>query len=949
MSTIKNKKAFYVSLLTIGIIFVFMSCCKRTRLDKLNNGIVFYYKGGALRLMVCTDRIVRVIYDPNSKFPERKSLVVEKDWESVPFEVSSNKKEIKISTAKLYVTINKRNGALSFFDKSGELILKEDHKEPRIMKPVTVMGESTYHGQQNFKLSINEGIYGLGQHQEGIMNYRGHDVELVQKNEVASVPFLISTKNYGILWDNYSKTKFHDGHDVTYFWSEVADLIDYYFIFGRNMDDVIKGYRELTGQAPMYPKWAYGYWQSKERYKTRKELVEVVEEYWRRKIPLDLIIQDWLYWGDASQWSAMKFDQERYPEPEKLINLLHDKYHTRIMVSIWPILGPKTEIYGEMEKNNLLLDPVVRAGGKVYDAYNEKARKIYWKHINEGLFSKGVDALWMDSTEPEVGEADERHIKQLSPTALGPIARYLNTYSLVATKGVYEGWRSVTSDKRVVILTRSAFAGQQRYAAATWSGDVIADWKVFRNQISAGLNFCLAGLPYWTTDIGGFYVCRYGAFFNDGCDDPGYRELYVRWFQYGAFCPLFRSHGTDTPREVWRFGEPGHWAYDTLVKYDILRYRLLPYIYSLAWKVTSDGYTIMRGLPIDFRDDPNVLNIDNQFMFGPALLICPVTAQMYYGEDYTNVLIPSEHLFTPEGTQGGVQVEFFNGTNFEQLVTTQIQKDIDFDTWVHDLPEGVNREKFSIRWSGELKTKGAGEYEFWISGDDGVRFWLEDKLMLDDWKEQRGKNYRIKINLEANKKYKFRIDQFSTNFSAQMRFAWATPEMEKKIFRPNEIKKWPLYLPRSAGWYDFWTGENMKGGQRIERDVPIDIMPIYVRAGSIIPLGPELQYATEKPADPIELRIYPGANASFILYEDENDNYNYEKGSYSLIPIEWNEENQTLTIGERIGRFPGMIEERTFSIVWVKEGHGIGIDIEPYPDKTIVYKGKPLVIKKERS
>jgi len=941
------KKNILVLLNIAGLIILSFSCNHPpTGFERIDDGIILNLKGGALKVQLCTDQVVRIVFDPGRKLQPRESLVVERTWEPVSFEVESGDREVKVSARNLIILINKNSGAVSFYDEGGKLFLQEDQESPRRLTRALVMGEKTYHVQQNFRLMPEEGVYGLGQHQEGVMNYRGHDVLLVQENEKVSVPFLVSTNNYGILWDNYSKTKFHDGQDGTYFWSEVGDAIDYYFIRGKDLDDVIRGYREITGQAPMFPRWAFGFWQSKERYRTGQELMEVVNEYRQRKIPIDLIIQDWQYWGDASQWSAMKFDEERYPRAEEMIKTLHDKQHVHFMVSIWPVLGPKTEIYKEMEKKGLLYSPVVRAEGKVYDAYNEEARKIYWKYIHEGLFSRGVDAFWMDSTEPEVDEADERHIKQIGQTALGSIARYLNTYSLMATKGVYEGQRSVSSDKRVVILTRSAFAGQQRYAAATWSGDIVARWDVLRNQISAGLNFCLSGVPYWTTDIGAFYVRQYGAFFDEGCNDPGYREMYVRWFQYGAFCPIFRSHGTDTPREIWRFGEPGSWAYDALVRYDILRYRLLPYIYSLVWKVTSDGYTIMRGLPMDFSADKTVLNIDNQFMFGPALLICPVTKQMYYGEDYLNEVIPSNYLFTPDGKKGGLRVEFYNGQNFEKLVTTRVQKKAVYNTWIDELPEGVDRVNYSLRWTGEVLTKGAGEYEFWVTCDDGVRFWLNDKLMIDSWQAQRGRNHRAKVNLEAGKKYRLRIDYFNSQHGTQMRLAWKTPDMPREIYNPDEIKSWRLYLPEAKGWYDFWNGERREGRKWIEREVPIDIMPIYVKAGSIVPLGPEIQYSTEKPADPIELRIYPGEDAEFVLYEDENDNYNYEKGIYALIPIKWDEKSQTLTIGEEKGNFPGKLTRRIFHIVWVEKNHGAGIEPERYPDKKVLYEGKAVQVKR---
>ena len=575
-------------------------------------------------------------------------MIQKEGWPAVKWNVTERAEEVTLVTSKLDVRVNRLTGAVVFYNHDNQLLLKEPEIGGKVFTSENVMDENVWHVKQEFVLTENEALYGLGQHQDGFMNYRNHDVLLVQTNTNASVPFFVSTNGYGILWDNYSQTKFHDGTDGTFIWSEVADAIDYYFIAGSQLDDVIAGYRTLTGKAPLFGKWAFGYWQCKERYHTQDEIINVVKEYRKKQIPLDNIVQDWMYWGDLG-WSAMDYDRKKFPDPTEMIKTIHE-LNTHYMISIWPRFDPKSAIYKEMDSQGHVFHTDGEQEGYVYDAFSEKARDIYWHYVNKGLFSHGVDAWWMDATEPEFGDIKEEvsdKAKKYGYTAMGSWARYLNAYSLMSTKGVYEAQREATSDKRVFILTRSAYAGQQRYAGVTWSGDIVATWDVFRKQISAGLNFCMAGIPYWTTDIGAFIP-------NNplGCKDEAYRELYVRWFQFGAFCPIFRSHGTGTPREVWQFGEPGTWAYDTLVKYDKLRYRLFPYIYSLAWKVTNEDYTMMRGLAFDFKEDQKVLGIDDQYMFGPAFLVNPVTEHMYYQPTFVGEVIPSSQLFTRDGVQG---------------------------------------------------------------------------------------------------------------------------------------------------------------------------------------------------------------------------------------------------------------------------------------------------------
>ncbi|HEM49430.1 MAG TPA: glycosyl hydrolase family 31, partial [Caldithrix sp.] len=484
--------------------------------------------------------------------------------------------------------------------------------------------------QQNFRLSQDEGIYGLGQHQNGYFNYRNKKITLTQSNTEAVNPFLISTKNYGILWDNYSKTIFEDNNGNASFWSDIGDNIDYYFVYGKNMDDVISGYRKLTGKAPMYGKYAFGYWQSKEHYDTQAELMSVAKKYRKLKIPIDNMIQDWDYWNGAENWCGMFFDKTLFPEPKEMCDQLH-KMNYHIIISIWPALGRKTLIYEDMLKRGYLYKPVGWAGFKYYDAYNPDANELYWKYLKDGIYSKGLDGWWIDSTEPDVvnamtKESSEHELKKMGSNYLGSFARYLNTFSLAMTNDLYKFWREESSDRRAYILTRSTFAGQQRNAATTWSGDIGASWEVYKNQISAGLNHCMSGIPYWTFDIGAFVLGAYDGVFMEGGKEPAYQELYARMFQLGAFTPIFRSHGSETPREIWEMGE----FVEPIIKIDKLRYRLMPYIYSLAWKVTQNDYTIMRGLPMDFGYDKNTYSIGDQFMFGPSIMVNPVTDYMYH-------------------------------------------------------------------------------------------------------------------------------------------------------------------------------------------------------------------------------------------------------------------------------------------------------------------------------
>ncbi len=744
--------------------------------EKTSDGAVLSLDTGYLRFTVLADSLVHVVYtlEQNPKRHE-EHLVIKRDWPAAPFEYAGDDpKFIVLKTAKLKIEISKDDSSLIFYDAAGHKLAQEN---TRTLTPVEVNGEKTYRAERFTNMwDTQEAFYGLGQHQGGVWNYRGEDVELSQDNTNISIPMLLSSNGYGIFWNNGSRSRMNNRFvHALYLTSEVADAVDYYFIYGPDFDKIVASYRELTGAAPLFGKWAYGYWQCKNRYDSQHELTGIAQKYRDLHIPLDNIVQDWVWWNTMGEPVFNK----NYPDPKGMVAALHQN-NVHLMISVWPYFRPGSPVYDDMDKKGYFVDRTKTAGFHparmaLYDAFNPEAREYYWGLMNQALFQIGADAWWLDTTEPET-EGLETNLLVTNKTALGNGARYANEFPLMTTTAVYGGQRKASDQKRVFILSRSTYAGAQRNATATWSGDIDPNWETFRRQIPAGLNYSVSGLPYWTTDIGGFVVAN--------PEDPAYRELYIRWFEFGAFCPIFRAHGTRTTNqnELWSYGPD---AQKILVSYDRLRYRLMPYIYSLAWKTTHEGYSFLRPLVSDFRTDVRAQNIGDQFLFGPSILVSPVTE--------------------PGATQRHV------------------------------------------------------------------------------------------------------------------------------------------YLP-DAKWTNFWTGESVQGGKSTNVDAPLDREPLFIRAGSIIPLGPDLQYAAEKAADPIELRIYPGADGSFTLYEDENDTYNYEKGAYATIPLHWDDKSRTLTIGDRTGSFPGMLKDRTFRIVLVRPAHGAGIEPAADPEKSVAYDGRSQAV-----
>lgn len=910
---------------------------------------LFAHNVQAVRLEVVADHIIRVLVLPGKKTSPNPSLItVYRKNPNLSWSVDSTSEAITLTTKALTAIVQLKTGTVSFLDLKGNRILSEKQAGGRSLLPVVFEGKRSFSIVQAFETSPDDTYYGLGQHQDDVFNYRGQQVSLFQNNTEVAIPFLVSSKNYGILWDNYSLTQvgdvrpFHplssfklfcktgqqgwltasyandknkpgdiivqqpeseidmpylndskqklpavfkpdkgvvtwegsiasdfdglhklrilyggyikiwfDGKLVLDRWrrawnpapallelpmkkdvkvplkiewipdsgesylsvrwqeppgpeyqntfsfsSEAGQQLDYYFIYGKNLDEVISGYRTLTGKAPIVPKWALGFWQSRERYKTQDEVLSTVSEFRKRKIPIDNIVLDWFYWRE-NEWGSQEFDSTRFPSPEGMIKTLHDRYNAKLMISVWPKFYEGIETYNRFDKNGWLYKRNIADRQKdwvgpgyvstFYDAFNEDARKAFWELIYKKIYTKGIDAWWMDASEPDIlsNVSPERRKQQMTPVAIGPVAENLNAYPLQNAKGIYEGQRAVDPGKRVFLLTRSGFAGSQRYAAAIWSGDIGARWHDMKAQISAGLNFCLSGIPYWTMDIGGFVVeGRYEK--PNATDLEEWRELMTRWYQFGAFVPLFRVHGQYPYREIYNTAPEDHPAYQSMLYYNKLRYRLMPYIYSLAGLTYNNDYTIMRALVMDFAADKNVLSIGDQYMFGPSLLVNPV--------------------YTYKATQR------------------------------------------------------------------------------------------------------------------------------------------PVYLPASCGWYDLYSGKYEKGGRTINASARYERMPVYVPEGAIIPFGPELQYTSEKKADTIQLYVYQGRDGKFTLYEDEGVNYNYEKGMFANIGFEYNDARQVLTIQDREGEFPGMLKQRVFIIKYVTKNSARTLDLESRNGILVRYDGTKQVI-----
>jgi alpha-D-xyloside xylohydrolase len=889
---------------------------------KQSGRIVIQMRPGALQLQFCGARSIHVIYSPNGVIPlQPTGFAVQTEPKAAPFQQTENADSLMFKTAVCGVKIDKSTGALTFLGTDGQPFLQETNGGGKMLTPSMVAGVATHTVDQKFVLDASAGYYGLGQPSQGVLNYVGHGVHLQQVNSNVAIPVLLSSKGFGIFWNNPSITDVYFGHasDPIMEWkSEFGDAIDYYVFYGPKSDQVIADYRNLTGGAPMFARWVWGFWQCKEHYASGQELLDVAGRYRALKIPLDAVIQDWFYWN-PHPWGSHEFDLARYPDMKGTVRKLHGE-NVHVIISVWAKFEPgsaNAEALGRAD--DLYARPASHpaAEAQYYDAFKLSARALYWDQISKDLFADGFDGWWLDASEPELNcnWGEFRDFK----TAAGPGAAVFNAYPLMHTTSVYEGERAANPDKRVFILTRSAYAGQQRNAAVTWSGDIQGTWDVYRNQIPDGLNFSYSGIPYWNTDIGGF--------FGGDPSDPAYAELFTRWFQFGSFCPMFRVHGTNYPKEMWRFPAA---TQDVLIKFDKLRYHLLPYVYSTAWKVTHEGYSMMRGLVMDFQDDPKVRSIPDQYLFGPAIMTCPVTQSI----GGVPVAIPASQLIDRSGQAGALTGTYYQGETFETQRIERRDVTLAFN-WNQASPDPqLQRTKFSARWEGSILTQQAGDYLFSLSADDGMRLWIDGKLVVDDWNVHPSETKTATVHLAADATIPIRVEYFQDLYNATLELRWLPPG-------PQGFPTRDVYLPSSTSWIDFWSGQSLAGGQTVQARATIDTMPLFIRAGSILPYGPDIQYATEK-VDPMELRVYRGADGTFDLYEDENDNYDYEKGVHATIPISWSEKDQVLTIGGRQGHFPGMLQERTFRIVWVSPGHGTGVETTLVADVEIHYKGEPI-------
>ena len=896
---------------------------------------------------------------PHLAYP---SLVVVQPPGDTRVRVKESDSHLDVSSPSLLVRVDKKTGALAFLRPDGSVITREAPARPGDIREATISDAPTYEVRQTFSLAADESLYGLGQYDRPYMDYRGKEVLMVQTNIGIVVPFLLSTKRYGILWDAASKSTFKDDASGATFWSESSPAgIDYYLIAGETMDGVIAGYRRITGPAPMLPKAAFGFFMSKERYQTQDELVGTVKRFRQDGFPLDYIVQDWQYWGGWNgvewdgKWSGMTWNKQRFPDPAAAIREIHEN-NAKVMISIWPSIGNDTDLARELDAKSLRHEPIhwISKKARIYDAFSPEGRAIYFKHIRKGLLDVGIDALWMDGTEVEVGGAChdprqvETDIKRLGQNHLGDYTRNLNNYSLVTTQGTYEGQRA-TSDKRVLTLTRSAWAGQQRYSALSWSGDTTASWETFRNQIAGGVNVAMAGQPYWTQDTGGFFIP--GHYREGDHTKPEYRELFARWNQFGIFNPIYRVHGADIQREPYRFRETDPEFHASMLSAASLRYRLLPYIYGLAWRSTDRGYTLMRGLPMDFPDDQQARHIDDQFLFGPSLLVHPVTHAIHRVPPPPPEVIPAEALTTADG-RPGVSVQYFEGQNFEKPAGKSVDPKVDY-SWpgppLTEPPPGLeNCENFSARLTGFLTLPEDGEYEIGAEADDGVRIWLDDRLVVDDWSVHGMRFAGKKLSFKKGQKVAFKIDYFQGQGGRGLRFVWRTPSV---LAKPAPVatesdKLVETYLPAGADWYDFWTNARHAGGTTASTPCPLDRFPLFVRAGSIVPMGPVVQHVTEKPDAPYEIRVYPGADATFTLYEDDGETYAYEKGERATVELRWDDESRTLSVGKRQGSFPGLVAEREFRVVLVNDASTAGLaEASAAAVKSVRYTGKALRVK----
>ncbi len=781
---------------------------------------VLHAQNADVKITFYTPDIVRVTKTPANSIGAQKSLVVILEPQNVNVKNTQSGGSTTYQSDKLKVTVD-RNGNVSFTALKGGKLLDESAFSFMPIESGTDKG--SFKISQSFKLSANETVYGVGTIQNGKLERNNTETIVEQSNLEDFQNVIQSIKGWGIYWDNYSRGKYSEKNSVMTLEGEAGDVIDYYFMYGGSPDGVIALMRQLSGKVPMFPRWTFGYWQSKERYKTQDEIIGVVQKYRELGVPLDGIIQDWQYWGNNYLWNAMDFLSESFPNGKAMVDKIHDM-NAHIMISIWASFGPMTMQFKELEKDSLLFTfgtwpqsgishiwpPVMDypSGVRVYNPFPQKAKDIYWKYLKK-LYDYGIDAWWMDSTDPDCFYPTDEDYEY--PTGYGSFRKMRNAFPLATVSGIYESQRKLSEKQRVFIMTRSSYAGQQRYGSNMWSGDVASSWDMLRKQIPAGLNFTLTGNPNFNTDIGGFFSGSYNVLgAASGAQNPQFQELYVRWMQYGMFCPVFRSHGADTPREIYQFGQKGEPIYDAIESTIKLRYSLIPYIYSLAFDVTQNDASYMMPLFAYYKADAKTLTLADEFMFGKSILAAPVVSPQYTDEKIIKI-----NEMTGWDTQ-----------QTERLTT-------------------------------------------------------------------------------------YPVVDFSTAKTAEK------------------------YLPKGDNWYYFWNNKLYTGGQSVKVETSIAQTPFFVKAGSIIPFAMPAQNTVTQQLDTLTVKVYPGKDCTFELYEDEGDNYNYEKGKYSTIKFAWNDKTSTLTIDERQGSFEEMLQNRTFLVENVVNGK----------NSEIRYQGKKISVK----
>ncbi len=736
---------------------------------KKNNALSIKTKGGWLKLQPVLRKALRVQFAEEHKLDSAKNYGVLKEPDAVEWTLEVDANTLSMITPDFIVKISRSTSRIQLFSADGSLLLQEPAQGGRVN-----IGEHVRISNV-FELTPDEALYGLGQYRDNVLNLRGHKRELVQFNTQAAVPVLLSTKGWGMFWDNPGRTLFSDGAGGMSFASDEGSELSYYLFVGDHLDDIVAAYRELTGPAPLPPKWALGYHQSRNKYRTQDEVLSIAKRMREEHIPMDSIFIDYFYW-EKHKTGSHKFDEDLFPDVPGMLKTLHDELNTKVVITVWPTFAKGTKHYEELHANGFLLEGVKALDGTVYDAFNPSAAAMYWNQLMETLIPTGIDGFFLDGPEPD-------HVNSFlkSTTYDGPATHVRNLYPLVHATTFANGLLEAYPNKRPYILTRCAWAGQQRTGTAVWSGDIKSDFDELRKQVTAGLNFVASGIPYWTTDIGGYS--------GGDAADESYREVFTRWWQYGTFCPVFRAHGRrfpgdrTGPNELWAFGPK---VQSICSNFGNLRYRLMPYIYSLSDRVWSEDYTPMRLMAFDFPQDKKVRDIKDQFMYGPAFMVNPVLAA------------------------------------------------------------GVNQRD--------------------------------------------------------------------------------------------------VYLPAGSSWFDFWSGQVLTGGQTLSAPAPIERIPLFVRAGSIVPMGAKDQYVGEASGSPIEIRVYRGADGMFTLYEDDGESHSYQKGVHVRIPFHWSERLQTLTIGQREGDFSGMQKAKTFHIVWVAQKHGVGVD-STKADHVVEYTGRPVKIR----